>query len=328
MSLMDKLVDQISSREEEAPVETPVETPEETTEETVTEQPGEKETTQEQEEESPNPAPDDTGTGEEEQPEEQPREKKDLSGIPKEEKAQYAFKRQLEKQRTKYEQQIQKMHDTFQKQFDEFKQSLKQPEPLKTRADFPIGDGGDDAYIDYLTEMKVNKILAERDSKAKAQEAEDEKARAEAAEADKAYQEQVTVFQDNCKQCFTDAATYANFAQKVNKGLENGLGELLDRAPAVRDYIFTNPNGPTVLDEMLSNRDSFVRIMKTAGNPMMATLELHDMANEIANRAKEPKEQKPAGMPHLGKPGSRGGTASRPLPTNDKDLINLVRKIH
>ena len=55
--------------------------------------------------------------------------KKDVSGFTKEEKAQHAFRRQLEKQRGKYESQIREMHDTFQKQFEDFKREIQASKP-------------------------------------------------------------------------------------------------------------------------------------------------------------------------------------------------------
>jgi hypothetical protein len=52
---------------------------------------------------------------------------------------------------------------TLKKELEEFKASFKKEEPKKTRADF----GSDDEYIDYLTEQRVNAIMANRDAEAR-----------------------------------------------------------------------------------------------------------------------------------------------------------------
>jgi hypothetical protein len=111
----------------------------------------------EPEKEEPAPEPEKTEPEPEPEPDKKepdpapaPAPKPDLSKLSKEEKAEHAFKRQLSKQRERHEAEIKDLKDTFQKQFDDLKNSLKQPEPLKTRADFPLDKGGDDAYIKYL----------------------------------------------------------------------------------------------------------------------------------------------------------------------------------
>lgn len=334
-SVIDSVSDEntTSSTEEETTTQTE-ETTEETTEDTVeeTEEESKQEPPKETKEEPPAETEESTEESKEDK-QEPPKEKKDLSGLTKEEKAQHAFQRQLAKQRTKYESQIQQMHDEFKKQFDDFKKEViaqKPPEPIKTREDFPIGEGGDDAYISYLAELKVNKIMGERDAKA-AKDAEEKAEEARKAEEAKQQQdESAAIFQENCKACFKDTAEYAKFATKVSRGIENQLGEILDQVPAVRDYLFQDPNGPLVLNEMLDSKDTFVRVMTRAGNPMNALVEMHDIAREVQARAKAaagaPAETK-KGMPHLGKPGSRGGSSSVRF-MNDKDIINYVRSVH
>lgn len=340
-SFLQSVIDSVSDENTtQASTEETTTTTEETSQETSGETSQEtqvttEETTEESPKETKEEPPAETQETSQEDKQEPPKEKKDLSGLTKEEKAQHAFQRQLAKQRTKYETQIQQMHDDFKKQFDDFKKEViaqKPKEPVKTRDDFPIGEGGDDAYISYLAELKVNKIMEERDAKA-AKEAEEKDAEARKdEEARKAREESADLFRENCKECFKDEAEYAKFATKVSKGIANQLGEILDQVPAVRDYLFQDPNGPLVLNEMLDSKDAFVRVMTRAGNPMNAIVEMHDMAREIQARAKAatteaPAENKPKGMPHLGKPGSRGGSAQVKL-GSDKDIINYIRSVH
>lgn len=249
--------------------------------------------------------------------------KPDLSTISKEEKAQHAFQRQLAKQRSKYEAQIQAMHESFQKQFDDFRNEFKKSQPKeapKTRDDFE----NDDDYIKYLVKSQNDDYRAELDAK-NAKEAEEKAARERE---QKEYQERqqaiAGTFQANCRAAFSDGESYGAFAAKVNKGLSNGLGEILDNAPAIRDYLFSNPNGPAVLNEMLSSKEAFVRVMRNAGSPMDAVIEMHEIAKEINGKKNAPEAPK-AQMPKLGKPGAKSGGAKTGVFGSDRDIINFIR---
>ena len=252
--------------------------------------------------------------------------KPDLSTLSKEEKAQHAFQRQLTKQRSKYEAQIQAMHESFQKQFDDFRNEFKKSQPKeapKTREDFE----SDDEYIKYLVKSQNDDYRAELDAK-NAKEAEEKAAKdREQQEYMERQQALAGTFQENCRSTFADSESYGAFAAKVNKGIANGLGEILDNAPAIRDYLFSNPNGPAVLNEMLSSKESFVRVMRNAGSPMDAVIEMHEIAKEIngkKNAPVEPVEQK-ARMPKIGKPGAKSGGAKTGVFGSDRDIINFIR---
>lgn len=313
--------------EETQPEETPVETEETTTEETPTE-----ETQPEETHEEPAPAeeekPAEETPKEEEAPKKEP--KPDLSKLTKEEKAEHAFKRQLAKQKAKYDSSLDDIKNTFQKQFDEFKASIqpkKEPEPIKTREDFPLGEGGDDAYVKYLTKLGVDEALAAHEAE-RAKKAEEEAEAAKKAEEEANAQREIAEhFNSNARDAFGEQ--YPAFEKLVQKGVANGLAELLDEVPAVRDFIFSSPDGPVVLNEMLVNKDSFVRIMSRASNPMNAIIECHDMAKELASRAKDqPEEPAPTRtMPKLGKPGAGSAPSTAPsIWKDDASLIDFVRK--
>lgn len=312
--------------EETQPEETPVETEETTTEETPTE-----ETQTEETHKEPAPAEDEKPAEETPKEEEAPKKepKPDLSKLTKEQKAEHAFQRQLAKQKAKYESSIDDIKNTFQRQFDEFKQSIqkKEPEPIKTREDFPLGEGGDDSYIKYLTQLGVDEALAKHEAERAKKAEEEAEAAKKAEERANAQREIAEHFNRNAKEAFGD--NYGAFEKLVDKGVANGLAEILDEAPAVRDFIFSSPDGPVVLNEMLLNKDSFVRIMSRAGNPMNAIIECHDMAKELASRAKEqPEEPAPTRtMPKLGKPGAGSAPSTAPsIWKDDASLIDFVRK--
>lgn len=336
MSYADKVMDEISNEttpaQTEAPVaeEKPVETPAEPAPE-QTEPAPEPEKEPEQTEESPkeehkNFADERSEFTETRSEFTEPKPKKDTSQFSKEEKAEFAFQRQLSKQKAKYEQGLEEIKQSFKKDIDELKQSIAPKPEKKTRADFDPTTQGDDDYIRYLADEKVNEIMSERDAEA-AKKAEQDKAEAEAREMQ---QQLARTFTDNAHKCF-DETQYKAFDDKVKLATNNGLAEVLDEAPNVRDFLFTSPDGPLVLNEMLSSKEAFLQIMSRASNPIESTIELHEMAKSIRSResvanqsAPAPAQPKP--MPNIGKPGSTRGPAAPTMWDSDKALIDFVRR--
>lgn len=326
MSYMDELAEQFKGDEgtpaiaEETKVETKPE--EKPAEETKPE-----ETKPEETKPADEPKPDETKPEEtkaEDKPAEETKAKPDLSTLSKEEKAEHAFKRQLSKQKEKHEAEIKDLKDSFQKQLDDFKASLKQPEPKKTRKDFPLDKGGDDEYIKYLAKEGMKEAQAE-------QKAADEKAAAEQAEKDKAakeeqerYDEMTKTFSVNARSAFNTPETFDAFSKKVNLALDNGLGELLDQVTTLRDFVFRNPEGPVVLNAMLSDPNNFKRVM-TQTDPTMMIIAAHELATEARKPA---PAAEPPKVPHMGKPGARNvSSEAGSVFNNDKDLMAYVRNV-
>lgn len=303
--------------EEPQPSEQPQEQPSEQPQETPSEQPSETPQPSEQPSETPS-----------EQPAEAPKPPKpDLSKLTKEQKAEHAFQRQLARQKEKYEASIQELTGNFQKQIDDLKSTIKKQEPKKvlTRDMFDT----DDDFVRALADEKVKEVLEGRDEEARKKE--EERRQAEQAQERERQQlaEQAGVFRANCAACFTDEAERTAFEAQVTKATANGLGEVLDNAPVVRDFIFGDSEGPRVLNAMLSDKNAFMRVMSRAGNPMSCIIEMHDMARELRQpqqQVQQPQPSKPV-MPHIGKPGAGGAGATTPSIWNsDDDLIEFCRK--
>lgn len=323
-------------KEQPAAAEAPVEeTPQQ--EETTVETPSEEQRPEETKpsEEWSNEPPKDWSKPDEDKPTEEepkpaedkpaePQPKPDLSKLTKEQKAEHAFQKQLAKQKAKYESSIDEIKKQFQNQIEDVKKQLeakKAEEPVKTRNDFET----DDEYIGYLTQRGVDQRMAQIDAdNAKAKAEADAKAQAEAEVAEQRKQ-MADYFNTNAKQTFGDH--YEEFEKTVQKGVANGLADVLDEAPAVRDYIFSNPNGPAVLNEMLQSKESFVRIMRLAANPMDAVIECHELAKELSSRKAEPVQPTAPKIPNLGKPGAGGSVRTAPdMYGDDASLIDFVRR--
>ena len=266
-------------------------------------------------------------TPKEEKPkEEQPKPKKDLSKFTPEERAEYGFAKRLLRERKKAEASAVESLSGKIEALSKTVETLKGEKKPKTRADYPEGEEGDVAYINDLTEAKAKQMMDERDKQA----AKDAEERAREAAENARVEEVRKTFSDNVRETFQTEESYNDFDRRLKVGMENGLDVVLDGAPMVKDFIFTKKDGPAVLNAMLSSKDTFVRIMSKAADPYDVSVEMFALAKELREQKAKPAEQtpepeKPAGMPHVGKPGARqGGSGSQRL-ESDADVIAFLR---
>ena len=335
---------EMAGESQEQPQETQEQPQETVSTETHTETPTEQKTApvaqETQSQDTPNYPPQETQkqeppqeqTDETQQQQEQPQDnpkpaKPDLSTLSKEEKAQHAFQRQLAKQKEKYEASIQELTGNFQKQIDELKTSMKKQEPKKvlTRDMFDT----DDEFIRALADERVKEIMEGREEEARKKEEARRQAESEQAKIQQRLAEQAETFKSNCSACFTDENERNAFEAQLSKATANGLADVLDQAPAVREFVFTDPDGPRVLNAMLQDKGAFMRVMGRAGNPMACVIEMHDMARELkAPQVQQQQQEQPRSvMPHIGKPGAGGaGASTQSIWNSDEDLINFCRK--
>lgn len=247
--------------------------------------------------------------------------------------SEHAFRRQLSKQKQKYEDQIKSLTEGFNKQIEELRGQiggLKPKEPDKTRSDFET----DDEYIDYLTKKRVDAILAERDASAK--KAADEEA-AKKKEQDDVYaevQERRDAFNANVDEAFGhDQARRVNFNKRLAYCMERGLGEILDKVPLAANFLMNHPRGPLVFEKILSDKDMFSRAFNERMlDPMDIYYELRQIDKEMAAEA-APGGNPPANpvnrapQPHIGRPGKQGGNdAGEPdIFTNRDAMLQYLR---
>jgi hypothetical protein len=252
------------------------------------------------------------------------------------ERATFSFKRQLKKEQDRHAAELAdrdaKYNDLL-KQVEDLKKQVAPKEKVKTREDFPEGEGGDDAYISYLAEQKVNAIMADRDAKdaeRKAKEAEDAKTRQ--AEEDEVRQQREK-WTENVNEAFKgDAERIKKFNARVSYCNRRGLGEVLDQCPVASDYIMNDPMGPMVLEKMINDKATFERVFNPRRtNPLAIYMELRAIESELVN---ETPEAKPAGapakpIPHLGKPGRQaGGSTMQPDMFSDPKAVKAWIKAH
>lgn len=252
---------------------------------------------------------------------------KDLSGLTKEEKAAFAFKKQLAKKESKFEEAL-KTRDVEIENLKKAIAEMKAPKETKTRKDFEK----DDEYIQYLAEQKVNGIMAERDAKAAEEKAQADKEAQEQQEIQERTQEAIENFRTAVKEAFTDEAQENAFKANVAKAYRNGLTELLDAIPPAKSFLLENgTTGVRVLDKILSDRNTFGRVFKPNQDPVSMLIELHAIAHEVNTPTQQPAVQEtqvtePAPKKTaIGRPGQ--GQGGSPGELHGRDLILHMRKV-
>lgn len=255
---------------------------------------------------------------------------KDTSQFTKEEKAEHAFKRQLARQKEKHQEEMQNLIKSFDQKLEDFKQSFK-PQEKKAqpkREDFEY----DDDFVNALVKYNMEQEQAAKDEEAAKVRKEQEAAEAQQKALAEQQQAMADTFNSNISTAIPEEER-DDFSAKVKLATENGLAGLLDKAPAVRNFIFTTKRGPKLLHAMLKERDIFADVMRTAAtspDPMATYIELDDIARNFEYKKPDPApgaQQEPQRtMPKLGKPGS-GGTKESALDvtSDDQALIRLMR---
>lgn len=319
-------LDQIHQREaaEERTVETPK--TEETVTTTSTEETAPKEPPKTEETVTETPKAEETVTETpktEDKAETEKKPTKDLSGISKEEKAAYAFKRQMAKRESKFEEAL-KTRDSEIENLKKAIAELQAPKEKKTRKDFE----NDDGYIDYLASQRVDAKWAEKEAQAAEEKAKADREAAEMQEYQARTQESIDNFRTAVKDTFTDEAQETAFKANVAKAYRSGFAELLDAVPPAKSFLLENgTTGVRVLDKILSDREAFGRVFKPNQDPVSMLIELHAIAHEV-NQPKAPAVQVTETVPKktaIGRPGQGQGGAPGEL--HGRDLILHMRKV-
>ena len=319
-------LDQIHQREaaEERTVETPK--TEETVTSTATEETAPKEPPKTEETVTETPKTEETVTETpktEDKAETEKKPPKDLSGISKEEKAAYAFRRQMAKRESKFEEAL-KSRDSEIENLKKAISELQAPKEKKTRKDFE----NDTQFIDYLASQRVDAKWAEKEAQAAEEKAKADREYAEQQEYQARTQESIDNFRTAVKETFTDEAQETAFKANVAKAYRSGFAELLDAVPPAKSFLLENgTTGVRVLDKILSDREAFGRVFKPNQDPVSMLIELHAIAHEV-NQPKAPAVQVTETAPKktaIGRPGQGQGGAPGEL--HGRDLILHMRKV-
>ena len=243
-----------------------------------------------------------------EEPEPKKDQKADKSQFSDLEKAEFSFKKQLGKQKQKYESILADQKKAF-ASLQERLEKLENPDKYKEK--FRENFQTDDEYIDYIVQQRMNKILDEQNEKAM-------KDREEEAKAEEARE----FIDKNIETCFTTDEARTDYFNTVKAAFDEGLQELMDKEKYVAEYIMRNPNGPRILYELAKDKEK-VRQIYSQGDPMSRLFELKMIEREILTKPAADKAN-PNLQKAIGKPGISKETTADIFSSKD-DLKRFIR---
>lgn len=327
MSRLDKALAELAAEKPEEtkptepkPEETQVEQPTETPEEKPEEKPEEPEQPAEPTEDKP-----------EDKGEPEPKPKKEIPDDPMK-RAEYSFRRQLDKNNKKHAEELAARDKEIAELKARFAEIEKKTDPNnapKTRKDFE----NDDDYIDYLTQRRVDKILAERDAEAKKKADADAETKRKQKEIDDEAFAQQREWMENVHAAFNDEKREQEFYAKVQYCSQRGLGQILDECPAAADFLMNHPHGPRVMEKVLNDQQTF-RDVFGDGSRRVSQLDVYYALRRVDERMDDapaapatPAAPTKPTMPHLGKPGKQAGAGVKPDIYSDPDEMRaFVRR--
>ena len=260
------------------------------------------------------PEPEHTDDGPAPEPDKHEPEKRDIPDDPVK-RAEFAFRRQLNKQKEKHDAELKERdakYEKLAKDFEEFKKRIPEPEKEKlTRDKF----GDDEDFIHALNKEDFEKFKAQWEEENRKKAEEREEAEKKRQQEEQELKESQAAWLRNVDEAFgNDKARSNKFLGEIQYANEHGLGEILDNCPVASDYLMHDPMGPVVFENLLHDRAKFERVFDVRRlSPMNIFYQLKRVEEELLNPAPStdpaPAPAKPA-MPHLGKPGRQAAASS------------------
>lgn len=227
----------------------------------------------------------------------------------KEEQAAYSFRKQLGKQRAKYENQygqLQQQYNALLERLDKLENPDKYA-PLN-RSQF----SDDDSYIDALVQQRFENMW-----KAKMDEA--QKAYNEQNKQDQELNTYRTRADENVKKLFKTPEAEKQYRDAVGVALQNGLGELVDSDKETAMYIMRSDLGPKILYEMATNP----KVVEDMFNDNVTDIDRQFKIRELENRLRT-EMTKPA-LPVVGKPGMQSEAKGGSIFDSDDSILAYLR---
>ena len=181
-------------------------------------------------------------------------EKTNPSQFSHEEQMTYSFKRQLAKQRSKYEKQIADLQRQWEERFDKLENPAKYAP--KTRKDFEY----DDDYVKYLANEQVNAAIEAKIAEYQKQQEEEQRQ----AQVDAEYR---NMLDQSVKSIYNTPEAEADWRAKVGEGMKAGLGAVIDSDQDLSNYIIFSPIGPKIMYELATNKKAVQDIFTIGTTP-------------------------------------------------------------
>ena len=233
----------------------------------------------------------------------------DKNSLTHEQKMQYSFRRQLGKQKAKYEGQ----YTQLQAQYNELLERLdrlEHPEKFEPLNRNQFQD--DDSYIDALVQQRFDNMW-----NSKLQEA--QKVYAEQSRKNQELNTYRSRADENVKKLFKTPEAEQQYRETIRNALQEGLGKIVDSDPETAMYIMRSDLGPKILYEMARKPE----IVEDMFNESVTDMDRQFMIRDLENRLRS-EITKPA-MPVIGKPGVQAEAKPGSIFDSDDSILNYLR---
>lgn len=225
-----------------------------------------------------------------------------------EERASYSFRKQLNKQKAKYEGQ----YNNLQAQYNELLERLNRLENPDKYA--PLNRGqfqDDDSYIDALVQQRFDNMW-----NTKLQEA--QQRYQEQAQQDQEVQAYKSRQDENVKKLFKTPEAEKQYRETIGIALQNGLGDLIDSDKEIAQYIMRSDMGPKILYEMAMKPDIVSEMFSDNVTPMDRQFKIRELENNLRASMVTP-------APVIGKPGIKSQASAGSIFDSDESILNYLR---
>lgn len=193
----------------------------------------------------------------------------------------YSLKRQMGRQKDRYENKLTEWDKKFGAFQDEFN-SFKNPEKELNPEDFATyGE-----YAKAVVEKEVERRWADK-----------EKAmRAEYEQYQQQYEQDMkhrSELDKGISKWYPDEAGRAAWHDTVEKAYAEGLEDLLNKEKNIVEYLHQTPNYPLILEHFATHKDQVEQICML-GSPLMRILAVHDLENKLVAERNATQTQAPA----------------------------------
>lgn len=225
-----------------------------------------------------------------------------------EERASYSFRKQLNKQKAKYEGQ----YNNLQAQYNELLERLNRLENPDKYA--PLNRGqfqDDDSYIDALVQQRFDNMWNQRLQEA-------QKQYQEQAQQDQEVQAYKSRQDENVKKLFKTPEAEKQYRETIGIALQNGLGDLIDSDKEIAQYIMRSDMGPKILYEMAMKPDIVSEMFSDNVTPMDRQFKIRELENNLRASMVTP-------APVIGKPGIKSQASAGSIFDSDDSILNYLR---
>lgn len=225
-----------------------------------------------------------------------------------EERAAYSFRKQLAKQREKYEKNYVPK--------DQYEQLLQRIEKLENPEKFqPLNRQqfqDDDSYIDALVQQRFDNMW-----NTKLQEAQQKYS--EQARQEQEVQAYKSRQDENVKKLFKTPEAEKQYRDAIAVALQNGLGELVDSDREIAQYIMRSDLGPKILYEFATNPKEVENLFNDGVTEMDRQFKIRELENRLRSEINKPA------MPVVGKPGMGAETKPGSIFDSDDSILAYLR---